>query len=401
MFINAGTGLVTNDGAHILGGRGVGDVGQTLGDVRFEPGLLRPYLNNRGRPVCCVNTGKTQWDEKTKSRVPVYQEVPIRQLQERGIQSPVFNATSLLKETWIELDKAVVKATRQRLRAWSDLAAKSSRGGFNAMAKTTLEYQNQNDPGEAVVDMDGITDGRSDRPLFTLHSIPLPITHSDFWFTEREIAVSRNGGSPLDTVMAEAAGRRVAEMIERTLIGVETGVTYGTRSGDAATAHTGTSTVWGYTNFPYRVTKTDLTAPTGANPEAVMTDVLEMVETMQTNGFYGPYMLYHSTGYSRYLNDDYFRSGSTSAVRSLRQRVMEIDGIEDIRRLDFLTSGYQMILVQMTSEVAQAIDGMGVTTVQWEQKGGMKKCFKVMAIQVPLLKTPYNGVSGILHATTS
>jgi hypothetical protein len=58
--------------------------------------------------------------------------------------------------------------------------------------------------------------------------------------------------------MAEAAGRRVAEMVEKTLIGVETGMTYGTRSGDSTTAHTGTSTVYGYTNFPYRVTKTNL-----------------------------------------------------------------------------------------------------------------------------------------------
>jgi hypothetical protein len=213
----------------------------------------------------------------------------------------------------------------------------------------------------------------------------------------REIAVSRRSGAPLDTTMAEAAGRRVAEMIERTLIGTETGVSFGTNTN----IHTGSSKVYGYTNFPYRIQKTDLTSPTGINPEAVMTDILEMVETMQSNGYFGPYMLYHSTGYSRYLNDDYFRSGSTSAVRTLRERVMEIEGITDIRRLDFLTSGYQLILVQMTPEVAQAINGMEITTVQWESQGGLRQNFKVMCIQVPLLKAPYNNVAGILHGTTS
>jgi uncharacterized linocin/CFP29 family protein len=201
--------------------------------------------------------------------------------------------------------------------------------------------------------------------------------------------------------MAEAAGRRIGEMIERTVIGTETGMTFGTRSGDAAVAHTGTSTVYGYTNFPYRQTKTDLTTPTGSNPEAINTDILEMIEVMQTAGFYGPYMLYHSTAYTRFLNDDYFRSGSTSAVRSLRDRILENGDISDIQRLDYLTSGYQLLLIQMDPDVAQAINGMDVTTVQWETRGGMQQNFKVMAIQVPLLKTPYNGVSGILHGTTS
>jgi len=381
----------------IVNGQGQGEVGQTLQQVRFDPGMMRPYKDKQGRNCVTINTGKTRRDEKTGLEIPIYQKALISDLQARGIHSPVTNATLLTKDAWIELDRTIVKATRQRLRAWADLASSSSRAGFNGMAKLTFEYQAMNDVGEAIVDMDGITDGRTDRPLFNLKSIPLPITHSDFWFSERELAVSRNSGTPLDTTMAEMAGRRVAEMIERTVIGVETGMTFGTNSNE----HTGTSTIYGYTNFPYRVTKTDLNTPTGSNPEAVMTDVLEMIEVMNGNGFYGPFMLYHSTPYTRYLNDDYFRSGSTSAVRSLRERIMEIEGIQDIRRLDYLTSGYQLILVQMSPEVAQAINGMDITTVQWPSQGGMRQNFKVMAIQVPLLKAPYNGVAGIVHGTTS
>jgi hypothetical protein len=60
-----------------------------------------------------------------------------------------------------------------------------------------------------------------------------------------------------------------------------------------------------------------------------------------------------------------------------------------------------MILVQMTAEVAQAINGMEITTVQWPSQGGMRHNFKVMCIKVPLLKAPYDGVAGIIHATTS
>lgn len=398
MFISE-AGVAIDDGSHVLNGQAFG-VGIGLQQSRWEVGLKRPYIDSDGRAYVTVQKGMVT-NQKTGKEEPRFVKVSVEDItRARGTFDPVMNAAMLPKNAWIELDRAVVRATRQRLRAWTDLAAASSRGGFNAMSKMTLEYQAMNDPGEAVVDMDGIADGRTDRPLFNLKSIPLPITHSDFWFSEREIAVSRNSGTPLDTTMAEAAGRRVAETIEQTVIGTITGVVFGTQSSGAG-AHTGSSAVYGYTNFPYRVTKTDLNTPTGSNPEAIVADILEMRETMRTNGFFGPYLVYHSTGYDRFLDDDYFRSGGTSVTRTLRERIESIEGISGMRRLDYLTSGYQMIMIQMTSEVAQAINGMDITTVQWESQGGMRKNFKVMAIQVPLLKSPYNGVAGILHATTA
>lgn len=392
MFVD----LVVNT-ANGLQGQGAGAV---LQGCRWEPGLLRPFYDNAGRRRCTVNTGRTQYDTKLGKEVPVFKSVLVEDLQRRGINSPVFNAATLTKQAWQFLDDRIVKATRQRLRAFTDLASANSRSGFDAMSKMTFEYQSQNDPGEAVEDMDALTDGRADRPLVVLSSLPLPITHSDFYFSEREIAVSKGSGMQLDSTMAEASGRRVSERVEKVTIGTETGATYGTVSAGPGT-HRSASTVQGYTNFTYRVTKTDLTTPTGSNPEAVLADVLEMIETMQGNGFFGPYILYHSTGYSRFLSDDYFRTGSTSAVRSLRQRLMEVEGLTDIRRLDYLTSGYQLILIQMTSDVAEAINGMGITTLQWPSQGGLRQNFKVMCIQVPLLKAPYNGISGILHGTTS
>ncbi|MGL6095040.1 MAG: major capsid protein [Fimbriiglobus sp.] len=381
----------------IQNGVGHGDTGEALQGVRFDPGMLRPYVDERGRKKVVINTGRLRYDKKVGRHVPIHKEVLVNEMRDAGYEVPVSNATSLRKLEWVHLDNVVVRATRQRLRAWADLSAASPLGGFNGMSKMTHEYEAMSDVGEAVVDMDGLTFGRADNPQYKLRSIPLPITHSDFWFSARRLAVSRNSGTPLDTTMAEMAGRRVAEMIERTLVGVETGVSYGTDTN----FHDGTSKVYGYTNFPNRVTKTNLTTPTGANPEAVKNDVIAMRETMYSNGFYGPFMLYTSTGYDAFLDDDYFRTGSTAVSRTTRERVMEIDGVAGIRRLDYLTSGFQMILVQMTPDVAQAINAMDVTTVQWESQGGARMNFRVMAIQVPLLKAPFNGTAGIVHGTTS
>lgn len=377
--MNVFTDFVFNGEAH-------GSVAEQLAGVRFDPGLLRPYTKRDGKGYVTVNVGK-DYDGNT-----LYEEKPINQLINNGVQ--VSNATTLRKDEWIELDRAVLRAARQRLRAWTDLASRSSFGGFNGMSKLLLEHETMSDPGEAVVDFDGLTSGRNDQPNFQLEGLPLPITHSDFFFSSRRLAVSRNSGTPLDTAMAEAAGRRVAEMVEKTLIGTVTGPTYG-----VAANYGNTPSVYGYTNHPDRVTKTDLTTPTGSNGPSVLTDVLEMIELAYAANFYGPFMLYHSTSYSQFM-DNLFSTTEPSAG-TLRNRIREIEDIQDVRRLDYLTSGYQLLLVQMTPDVARAVNGMDMTTVQWESVGGMRVNFKVMGIMVPQLRSDFNGNMGLVHGTTS
>lgn len=371
----------------VLNGQASGMVAERMQDCRFDPGLLRPYIDSRGQRCVTISNGRGGYEKRT-----------VAEMLSNGIHSPVFNATTLRKDEWIQLDSVVLSAARQRLRAWSDLSAANSYGGFNGMSKTLLEHETMSDPGEAIVDMDGLTEGRTDAPKYQLEGLPLPITHSDFWFSSRRLAASRQTGTPLDTTMAATAGRRVAETIEQTLIGTVTGMTYG----NATTNGYGrTPTVYGYTNFPARNTKTDLTTPTGSNPDAIVQDVLEMRDQLYDDNFFGPFMLYHSTDYDIYLDNDYFRTGGTSVLQTVRQRIQAIDGIAGVRRLDYLTSGYVMIMVQMTQDVARAVNGMDITTVQWESVGGMRLNFKVMAIQVPQLRADFDGRCGILHATTS
>ncbi len=145
-----------------------------------------------------------------------------------------------------------------------------------------------------------------------------------------------------------------------------------------------------------------MTVPTGSNPEVTVDNVLAMRSTLyNTAKHYGPFMLYHSTDWDQFLDNDYARLGGANANMTLRDRLRKIEGIQDVRRLDFLTSTFTMLLVEMTSGVAQAVTGMDITTVQWESKGGMQKNFKVMAIKVPRLQSDFNGLTGLMHGTTA
>jgi hypothetical protein len=365
----------------------------------FDPLMYRPYVLPDGRRCCSVKTGRMLVNADGDA-VPEIKAYTIKALQERNIYHPTWNAQLLPLRAWIAMDEAIVRQRRLRLRAYEDLAARARRTGFNAYAKSTIEYQAMTDPGEAVRDMDGTMPGRTDRPLFKTFSSPLPITHCDFFFTDRELEIARAGRMPLDGTMFEAAARRIWEAAEQGLIGTATGITYGTRS-TGPDAITGTSTEYGYTTFPYRITKTDLHTPTSANPENVVEDVLEMRETLRSYGYFGPYMVYHSTGYDRFLDDDYFRTGGTAVTRTLRERIESIEGIEGFRRLDYLSSGYQLIMLQIDREVAEAIVGMEPTTMMWTGRGGAIHYYMIMAILTQIMKVPYAGIAGVVHGTTS
>lgn len=385
----------------------------------FDPGYKRPYINNRGIPCVTVFDG---YELKGGARVPVRRQKPLRELILNGVVPPVFNATALRKEEWIELDKVVVKAARYRLRLVSDLMASVPFGGFNGMNKMILEHETMSDPGVAVQDMDGLSEGQGDAPLFQLEGVPLVITHSDFHVAARKLAISRNTGMPTDTTMAEAAGRRCGEMVEKVTIGNKTGITYG-----GASTHVGgygrNSTVYGLINFTPRLTKTGCTKPTAGAwvPTTTINEVLAAINQLKASKYFGPYVLYHTTDWDPYLDGDYYyalTSGAVAPTRTLRERLKSIADISDVRRLDMWfpsapasTTGpggdidasavtFSFALLQLTSDVVQMVNGMDITTVQWETSGGMQVNFKVMTIQVSRFKADYYGNCGLLHGTT-
>lgn len=382
--------------------------------VGWAPSLRRPYLEN-GRVWVDVPIGQKGVTDAQGQPVlnslgqPImrteYEPQLVADRVRHGLPClNVDNATALRKDQWILLDQTVLTAARARLRLWADLRAAVTYGGFDGMANPVLEHEIVNDPGEAIMDMEGLAEGRSFQPSYDLQGMPLPITHSDFWMSERFLAASRSKGQPQDVVRAEMAGRRVGELIERTAIGTVAGPAYG----DLAT-YLSASKVYGLINHPDRITKTDLTASASMTPDGFVNQVIAMRELAYANNFFGPFMLYVSTNYDAKLDHDYVTGtpaqGLAAPSGTIRDRVGRIDGINGVRRLDYL-SGDVLVLVQMTPDVVQAVNGLELTLVQWEAMAGLKKCFKVMAIQVPRIRSVIiSGTTtrktGIVHATTS
>lgn len=384
-----------------------GEYGENLQNVHFDVGLLRPFIDGDGKRYCNVRTGRMVTNKEGKDE-PETEAIPTDRLIANALLTPAMNASALPRLAWERIDRSVVKATRDPLRAWADLAAANTYGGFDGMSVYGLTRETMTDPGKATVSMDNIADATGDAPQFVPDILPLPITSCGWHLTQRTLAVSRNSGVPLDTTLAEAAGRRVSETIEAFTIGSVDMSAFVIGSTNDFTKRG----IYGFTTQPYRITKTDLTTPTGANTDDTVTDVLEMIVLAVAQGFYGPYVLYYTRDYLLQMESDYVNlntSGAVAPTQTCRQRIEQIEGITSCKMLPYWSSTYSLLLVQMTSDVCRAVNGMSPTTVQYEEKGGAQIQFRVMCIQVPDMRGQFVRTSttvtdrkcGIVHATTS
>ena len=139
-----------------------------------------------------------------------------------------------------------------------------------------------------------------------------------------------------------------------------------------------------------------ITAPTASGwaGATFLADVLAMMQQSRNAFHYGPWVLYVASAWDQYLDDDY----KAASDKTIRGRVKEVEGLDDIKTLDYLTT-FDMVLLQKTPDVARLVIGMEMVTVAWDEMGGLKKHFKVMSIIVPQIRADQNSNTGIVHGS--
>lgn len=289
------------------------------------------------------------------------------------------NAT-LRKDEWKLYDTAIVEIAKARLNGVADLMSRGLSFNLpNALGITRLEWETDTDMTPAAVGMSGIARSADDRVEFNLTGMPIPIIYKDWTLNIRQLEASRRTGMPLDTMMAQKAGRVVSEKIEDILWNGYTGLG-------------SNNTIYGYTTAANRntgsVTATWVTA-TGAQ---ILGDVLAMVQKAYDDHMYGPFVLYVPIAVMTNLGNDFKANGD----KSILQRIREVEGIAEVKATSGLT-GTNVLLVQMTSDVVQMVNGIQPTMVQWDSHGGMVVNFKVLAIMLPRFRNDSEGQSGIVH----
>ena len=343
-------------------GVGAGELAQAL-LKGTSTDKMRPFVHTDGKSYMTVHLGGD------KNNPANYKAVPST------------NAGTLQRDEWKHLDTAVVSIAETRLVGIQDLITRGLVYNLgNAMGTTVLENHDSSDAMSAELTMDGVARGKGDRPVYSTSYLPIPIIHSDYEINARVLEASRRMGNPLDATGAERAARKVAAKLETMLF---TDETYAFGGG----------TIYSYLSHPNINTATLGTAwdASGVTGKNIVDQVLEMKQTSIAAKHYGPFMIYIPTSYETKMDEDY---STAKGSNTIRERIMQIDGILGVKVVDTLTAD-NVLLVQMTSDTVRLVRGMDITNVQWQTEGQFINKYKVMTIQVPQIRSDYNGACGV------
>jgi hypothetical protein len=329
----------------------------------LDPTILRPFQHDN-RSWITVNVGT--------AAKPEYKTI-------------ITNAPAILRrEDWLVVDKTVQMQAKKPLVFANDVFAANTVTIPNAMGKLAIQHTLGDGDADAIVSMDPIRTSERSKPVFDAVHLPLPVTHSDNNFSLREVLVSRNGGMALDTNGIARASRKCGEVTEEMFLGTTDPYTFGG------------GTIYGALNFPQRMTVT-ITSPENGSwtPALLNSQLVYLMKLLADDEYPGPYNVYVSREWVPHLNLDYSAQYPNLTVRS---RLLQNEGISSIKTVPYLT-GFRLLMIQMTSDVIEGINGMDFVPVQWTEKGGMELFLKIMGIKIPRLRYDYNGNTGIIDAT--
>lgn len=289
---------------------------------------------------------------------------------------------TLRKDEWIEIDRVVTRVARDRLRGVADLrAAGLTKTIPNALGTTRIEWEKVSEMDPAEMSMSGLSQSQNDRVVFDLDHLPVPIIYKDFQINLRALMASRKQGTGLDTLQIEMASRKVSEYLEDLLW-------------NGSTVLGSANPIYGYRTTPNRNTGSTTADWNSASGDQIVGDVLAMIEKATADNFFGPYVLYFSTAAGIMMSDDY----KAESDKSILTRLREIPEISAFRSTNKLANN-EALLVQMSPDVVELLDGMAPTTLQWESHAGFLAHFKIMTIMVPRFKNDILNQSGIVHYT--
>lgn len=297
------------------------------------------------------------------------------QFDRRAFYTALVQNNTLREDATRTIEETLTRVGRRDLRAVADLRNAGLQAGTDkGIGSTSFEFDRITPVGPAGQGMSIMGSlGFRDLVTFERTAVPIPVTGSQFMLDARHQAAGRGFGESVDTTNIEEHTRAVIEKLEDTLV-------------NGSDVNQGSNTLPGYTNFSSRETLsfTDVTWSSTASNANIVTDVLAMKQALEDNGFTGPYVLYIPSGYSSVMGEDY----SAQYSQTVRQRLLSIDGISDIRVLPSLPAS-NVLLVQLTSSVVQMPVGQDITVATNSLMGGLAMEWYVFAVISFALKAAY------------
>jgi len=326
----------------------------------------------------------------------------LRAMQEHGeLSIPALRALSPLSDkAQILVDRAVVNVGLERLVFAADLMAEDLTFPLtDPLSVMHLEWEQVSKVGTAQRTMSPSARGENQLIDRRVKRLPIYVTTDDFSVGIRTLKASQRVGTPLDVTQVEQATRRVNEAIEDAAIN-------GATTSDGSQFTAGGFAAPGLLNAPNTNTFALTADWTGTNTigttgPAMLSDVLAMISILQADKKFGPYNLYVGTKAGNLVESD-FKVNTTDTIRTRLEQIQAGGRNLRIRVADQMpnaSTGTQVALVQMTSDVVQMVNGQPPTVIPWTSLDGFTLYWLVIAIMIQRVRDDYEGNSGICIGT--
>lgn len=315
---------------------------------------------------------------------------PVSNAIANGVNLQQFRTNaSLPKDAWEYLDEAIIRLARQELIGINDI--RSIPGAvipFDGLGASLFTMNRVDGLSGAVMAETPDVRNNGDTLNFDTIGTPLPITVKDFPINTKRAAMARRDGVPYESIISDEALYQVMYKLEDHLFNGQ--------------YIAGGSTAWGYTTFPKRQQYTLPVSWATQQPDLMFNDVNAMVTKSMEHHHYGPWTLYIPWQYYSRLNQDYHIGAIDFPHGIIRDRFMDIPGLEDVKVSRFLANN-NVVLVEKSARTVRLIDGITPTVVDWTMPNSPNWThnFKAMAMWVPFFVTDKdangNEMCGIVH----
>lgn len=307
---------------------------------------------------------------------------------------PRANDQTLDFDEWEQKDDDTIEEIRTNLTLVDDVINAGYTIG-SSLARTVYTRQRESawqTDGERS--MDGRARADNDEAALEIFGTPLPIAHVDYEISARKQQQSQNFGEDVETRKARQAGRILRETEELQMLDgwgrtVEdprgnTLSMYGYRdssvtlsgsvSGDWGTATNILDTIDAFLNTAESQTDGNNRGP---DPEAQ-----------------GAWFYYHPNQRSDMRAADPRGDGNMS----VRQRIQQDYPFLDLRAAGELEDGEVLMVVQDPQWI-EVINAQSPTNLSEEVDFGLATQYKALSCRVPLIKSTYDGVKGVVRGT--
>lgn len=302
------------------------------------------------------------------------------QIAENNGDLIIVNAT-LPHEAWIKWKDAMLATAKQTSNILNYLIGKGLFSNDYSMADTIAKWQVVSEVSKGSISMDGLSKGPLDRTTYTTKGVPIPMFKQEWEFSARQLASLKTKPNALNQVIEEQMYQLNLMLANMCVEGVPGLVVDG-------------MTMYGLVNHPQRNT-VSISPAWGTEGATPITDILEMRQKLIDDHFYGPYTLCLPRGLSDILDEDY---STLKGDKTLRERIQEIDGIEDIVMVDQLSAGH-IVLFEASTRAVEVVSAVPPTIYPQPLVNNRFAGYEALAVMSIMVKADAKGQCGVCHAT--